>query len=197
MCVFPLAGANAASPTTGCCSRGPIVLVLVLLGSARLSVPPCRRVSTSTSAALLKAVAQEARLVVTSFDPKRPFARAPLQARLYVDQRCVYYQKSLLESGTLGPKGNVQVVVPRMTESYGSSRDPPEKSIPVCTLKNFPNQIEHTIQWSRDLFEGAFRQASSNLCVGLSLSLSLSVCVCVCGRATSSMAPSGRRVLIC
>ena len=82
-----------------------------------------------------------------------------VQARLYVDQRCVYYQKSLLESGTLGPKGNVQVVVPRMTESYGSSRDPPEKSIPVCTLKNFPNAIEHTIQWSRDTFEGAFKQA--------------------------------------
>ena len=32
-----------------------------------------------------------------------------VQARLYVDQRCVYYQKSLLESGTLGAKGNVQV----------------------------------------------------------------------------------------
>merc|ERR1719382_1182615 len=82
-----------------------------------------------------------------------------VQARLYVDQRCVYYQKPLLESGTLGPKGNVQVVVPRLTESYGSSRDPPEKSIPVCTLKNFPNAIEHTIQWSRDLFEGLFKQA--------------------------------------
>ena len=33
----------------------------------------------------------------------------PAQARLYVDQRCIYYQKSLLESGTLGTKGNVQV----------------------------------------------------------------------------------------
>ena len=38
-----------------------------------------------------------------------------VQARLYVDQRCVYYQKSLLESGTLGAKGNVQVVVPKRT----------------------------------------------------------------------------------
>lgn len=86
-----------------------------------------------------------------------------VQARLYVDQRCVYYQKSLLDSGTLGPKGNVQVVVPRLTESYGSSRDPPEKSIPVCTLKNFPNQIEHTIQWARDLFEGLFRQSAEDV----------------------------------
>merc|ERR1719424_1876364 len=86
-----------------------------------------------------------------------------VQARLYVDQRCVYYQKSLLESGTLGAKGNVQVVVPRLTESYGSSRDPPEKSIPVCTLKNFPNAIEHTIQWARDLFEGFFSQSANDV----------------------------------
>jgi len=80
-----------------------------------------------------------------------------VQARLYVDQRCVYYKQSLLESGTLGTKGNVQVVVPNLTESYGSSRDPPEKSIPICTLKNFPYQIEHTLQWARDFFEGVFR----------------------------------------
>ena len=86
-----------------------------------------------------------------------------VQARQYVDQRCIYYQKSLLESGTLGSKGNVQVVVPRMTESYGSSRDPPEKSIPVCTLKNFPNEISHCIQWSRDLFEGIFTQSAEDV----------------------------------
>jgi len=86
-----------------------------------------------------------------------------VQARLYVDQRCVYYQKSLLESGTLGAKGNVQVVVPRLTESYGSSRDPPEKSIPVCTLKHFPNAIEHTIQWARDRFEGLFKQSAEDV----------------------------------
>jgi ubiquitin-activating enzyme E1 len=48
-----------------------------------------------------------------------------------------------------------------VTESYGSSRDPPEKSIPICTLKNFPNAIEHTLQWARDLFEGVFTQVGS------------------------------------
>eukprot|EP00168_Porphyra_purpurea_P020171 TRINITY_DN838_c0_g1_i1.p1 TRINITY_DN838_c0_g1~~TRINITY_DN838_c0_g1_i1.p1 ORF type:complete len:660 (-),score=300.28 TRINITY_DN838_c0_g1_i1:553-2532(-) len=64
-----------------------------------------------------------------------------VQARLYVDQRCVYYTKPLLDSGTLGTKGNTQVVVPGLTESYSSSRDPPEKSIPICTLKNFPTRL--------------------------------------------------------
>lgn len=80
-----------------------------------------------------------------------------VQARVYMDRRCVYYHLPLLESGTLGTKGNVQVVLPGKTESYSSSQDPPEKSIPICTLKNFPNAIEHTLQWARDEFEGLFR----------------------------------------
>lgn len=79
-----------------------------------------------------------------------------VDARLYMDRRCVYYRLPLLESGTLGTMGNTQVVIPGVTESYGSSRDPPEKSIPICTLKNFPNAIEHCLQWARDEFEGIF-----------------------------------------
>lgn len=42
-----------------------------------------------------------------------------VNARLYVDSRCVYFGKPLLESGTLGPKCNTQMVIPRMTENYG------------------------------------------------------------------------------
>lgn len=80
-----------------------------------------------------------------------------VQARLYMDQQCIIHGKSLLESGTLGTKGNTQVVIPHLTESYGSSRDAPEKSIPMCTLHHFPNNITHTIQWGRDVFEGLFR----------------------------------------
>ncbi|KAH9488201.1 E1 ubiquitin-activating protein [Bulinus truncatus] len=79
-----------------------------------------------------------------------------IDARMYMDRRCVYYCKPLLESGTLGTKGNVQVVIPHLTESYSSSQDPPEKSIPVCTVKNFPNAIEHTLQWAREEFEKEF-----------------------------------------
>ncbi|KAI8394146.1 ubiquitin-activating emzyme E1 [Radiomyces spectabilis] len=86
-----------------------------------------------------------------------------VEARKYMDRRCVYYRKPLLESGTLGTKGNTQVVLPFLTESYSSSQDPPEKAIPICTLKNFPNAIEHTIQWARDLFEGYFKQPADNV----------------------------------
>ncbi|TYZ63723.1 hypothetical protein PybrP1_003692 [[Pythium] brassicae (nom. inval.)] len=86
-----------------------------------------------------------------------------VEARLYMDQRCLFYGLPMFESGTLGTKGNTQIVVPHKTENYGASRDPPEKSIPICTLKNFPNAIEHTLQWARDWFEGEFFQAPSDV----------------------------------
>ena len=79
-----------------------------------------------------------------------------VDARTYVDRRCVFFHKPLLDSGTLGTKGNTQVVLPRQTESYSSSVDPPEQSFPMCTLKSFPNKIEHTIAWAKDLFHTYF-----------------------------------------
>ena len=82
-----------------------------------------------------------------------------MQARIYVDKKCVFHGKPMIDSGTLGTKGNTQCVLPFLSESYGSSRDPPEEGIPVCTLKNFPNQIDHTIAWARDKFEGNFVNA--------------------------------------
>eukprot|EP00003_Mantamonas_plastica_P023490 TRINITY_DN4238_c0_g1_i1.p1 TRINITY_DN4238_c0_g1~~TRINITY_DN4238_c0_g1_i1.p1 ORF type:complete len:1011 (-),score=457.88 TRINITY_DN4238_c0_g1_i1:44-3076(-) len=76
-----------------------------------------------------------------------------IQARLYMDGRAVVNRIPLLESGTLGTKGHVQVVVPYKTESYGSQRDPPEEDYPMCTLKSFPSKIEHTIQFFRSKFQ--------------------------------------------
>ncbi|KIL00025.1 hypothetical protein PAXRUDRAFT_130794 [Paxillus rubicundulus Ve08.2h10] len=77
-------------------------------------------------------------------------------ARVYMDQRCILYEKPLLESGTMGTKGNVQVVIPHLSESYSSSQDPPEKQTLSCTVKNFPNAITHTIEWSRQEFDAMF-----------------------------------------
>lgn len=91
-----------------------------------------------------------------------------IDARTYVDRRCVFFNKPLLESGTLGTKGNTQVVIPRLTESYSSSQDPPEKAIPLCTLRSFPNKIDHTIAWAKSLFQGYFTEAAENVNLYLS-----------------------------
>lgn len=84
-----------------------------------------------------------------------------IEARLFVDTLCVKYCLPLLEAGTLGTKGNVQVIVPHLTETYGSLQDPPEENIPVCTLKLFPYKYEHVVQYARDIFEGYFNKIPS------------------------------------
>ena len=82
-----------------------------------------------------------------------------VQARRYIDSRCVSNKVPLFESGTLGTKGHVQVIIPYHTESYSSQNDPEESTdIPVCTLKMFPEEIVHCIEWARDKFEKIFTQ---------------------------------------
>lgn len=86
-----------------------------------------------------------------------------IKARRYVDSRCVSNRIPLLESGTLGPKGHVQVVVPFKTESYASQQDPEVSTdIPQCTLKMFPEEALHCIEWARDLFGKLFSQKPKN-----------------------------------
>ncbi|CAE6088382.1 unnamed protein product [Arabidopsis arenosa] len=84
-------------------------------------------------------------------------------ARLYVDSRCVYFQKPLLESGTLGAKCNTQMVIPHLTENYGASRDPPEKQAPMCTVHSFPHNIDHCLTWARSEFEGLLEKTPAEV----------------------------------
>jgi ubiquitin-activating enzyme E1 len=80
-----------------------------------------------------------------------------VKARLYVDSKCVFHKIPLLESGTLGTKCNVQVVIPYKTQSYADGpKDAEDDNIPMCTLRNFPSLIEHCIEWSRAQFEDVF-----------------------------------------
>ncbi|KAL9242583.1 hypothetical protein vseg_016569 [Gypsophila vaccaria] len=86
-----------------------------------------------------------------------------VNARLYIDQRCVYFQKPLLESGTLGAKCNTQMVIPHLTENYGASRDPPEKQAPMCTVHSFPHNIDHCLTWARSEFEGLLEKTPAEV----------------------------------
>lgn len=76
-----------------------------------------------------------------------------VDARIYMDKRSRLFNKPLIDSGTLGTKGNIQTVINGLTETYSSSKDPVENEIPMCTIKNHPFMIEHTIQWAREKFE--------------------------------------------
>ncbi|QRW16452.1 ubiquitin-conjugating enzyme E1 [Rhizoctonia solani] len=65
-----------------------------------------------------------------------------IKARLYMDQRCVFLPKAAAGIWNFGHQGE--------------HTDPPEKETPSCTVKNFPNQIQHTIEWARQQFDSLF-----------------------------------------
>lgn len=79
-----------------------------------------------------------------------------LEARLFVDQQCLFYGKPLVDCGTAGAKGSVQAIVPHVSESYSSSSDAEDERIPLCTVRNFPVRIEHAVQWATNQFQRYF-----------------------------------------
>jgi ubiquitin-activating enzyme E1 len=79
-----------------------------------------------------------------------------VQAREYIDHKCVFHLKPLYEAGTLGTKCNSQLILPGLTEAYGDSKDPVEKQTPMCTVRSFPNLIEHCIEWGSAKFNNLF-----------------------------------------
>lgn len=75
-----------------------------------------------------------------------------IKTRKYIDNKCLLFKKHLIDSGTLGLKGNTQVIIPYLTESYNSYSNKESNEIPVCTIKTFPYLTEHTLQWSKNIF---------------------------------------------
>lgn len=80
-----------------------------------------------------------------------------MEARLYVDKQCVRFYKILVEAGTMGTGGNVDIIVPGKTSSYADGGDADQSGgIPMCTLRNFPYIFDHCIEWSRAQFDDMF-----------------------------------------
>ncbi|CAF3810848.1 unnamed protein product [Rotaria socialis] len=84
-----------------------------------------------------------------------------IEARRYMDSRCITNKKPLVESGTMGSKGHTFVVVPYKSESYSNQNDPIDKDVPYCNVKSFPANIEHCTIWAREKFESTFSMKPS------------------------------------
>ena len=80
-------------------------------------------------------------------------------ARKYIDTRVIKFERCSVDAGTLGTKATSQCIVPYKTMTYGDNPESDEqqpKVIPMCTLRHFPSQITHCIEWSRDVFNDYF-----------------------------------------
>ncbi|KAK9458752.1 uncharacterized protein V1516DRAFT_714224 [Lipomyces oligophaga] len=80
-----------------------------------------------------------------------------LDARRHVNRLCLTSEVPLIESGTTGFNGQVQVIVNGKTECYDCNPKPVPKSFPVCTIRSTPTQPVHCIVWAKSyLFSQLF-----------------------------------------
>ncbi|KAF2797594.1 ubiquitin-activating enzyme E1 3 [Melanomma pulvis-pyrius CBS 109.77] len=72
-----------------------------------------------------------------------------LDARRHVNKMCLAADVPLVESGTTGFNGQVQVIRKGKTECYDCVTKDPPKSFPVCTIRSTPSQPIHCIVWGK------------------------------------------------
>ncbi|KAL8709224.1 MAG: hypothetical protein Q9220_005967 [cf. Caloplaca sp. 1 TL-2023] len=80
-----------------------------------------------------------------------------LDARRHVNKMCLTANVPLIESGTTGFNGQVQVIIKGKSECYDCNTKETPKSFPVCTIRSTPSQPIHCIVWAKSyLFTEVF-----------------------------------------
>jgi ubiquitin-like 1-activating enzyme E1 B len=72
-----------------------------------------------------------------------------LEARRHVNKMCLAADVPLIESGTTGFNGQVQVIKRGTTECYDCNEKETPKTFPVCTIRSTPSQAIHCIVWAK------------------------------------------------
>ncbi|KAJ6441848.1 ubiquitin-activating enzyme E1-like protein [Purpureocillium lavendulum] len=72
-----------------------------------------------------------------------------LEARRHVNKMCLAAGVPLVESGTTGFNGQVQVIKKGLTACYDCSPKETPKTFPVCTIRSTPSQPIHCIVWGK------------------------------------------------
>lgn len=72
-----------------------------------------------------------------------------IDARRHVNKMCLAANVPLIESGTTGFNGQVQVIKKGITACYDCTVKETPKSFPVCTIRSTPSQPIHCIVWGK------------------------------------------------
>lgn len=72
-----------------------------------------------------------------------------MDARRHVNKMCLAVDVPLIESGTTGFKGQVQVIKKGKTACYDCTPKTTPISYPVCTIRSTPSQPIHCIVWAK------------------------------------------------
>lgn len=77
-------------------------------------------------------------------------------ARNHVNRMCLNAKVPLIESGTSGYNGQVELIQRGVTQCYECTLKPAQKTYPGCTIRNTPSEPIHCIVWAKHLFNQLF-----------------------------------------
>lgn len=77
-------------------------------------------------------------------------------ARNHVNRMCLNAKVPLIESGTAGYNGQVELIKKGLTQCYECTPKATQKSFPGCTIRNTPSEPIHCIVWAKHLFNQLF-----------------------------------------
>ncbi|XP_049280187.1 SUMO-activating enzyme subunit 2 [Anopheles funestus] len=83
-------------------------------------------------------------------------------ARSHVNRLCLTAEVPLIESGTAGYNGQVELIKRGLTKCYECSPQPAQKTFPGCTIRNTPSEPIHCIVWAKHLFNQLFGESNED-----------------------------------
>ncbi|CAM9771988.1 unnamed protein product, partial [Discosporangium mesarthrocarpum] len=84
-------------------------------------------------------------------------------ARRHVNRLCLAAEKPLIESGTTGYLGQVQVISKGETECYDCKPKHTPKGHAICTIRSTPSKPVHCIIWAKQLFMLMFGKCEASM----------------------------------
>ncbi|CAL1678581.1 unnamed protein product [Lasius platythorax] len=77
-------------------------------------------------------------------------------ARNHVNRMCLAADVPLIESGTAGYEGQVELIKKGLSQCYECTPKAAQKTYPGCTIRNTPSEPIHCIVWAKHLFNQLF-----------------------------------------
>lgn len=74
-------------------------------------------------------------------------------ARNHVNRMCLTSNVPLIESGTAGYSGQVELIKKGLSPCYECTPKEAQKTYPGCTIRNTPSEPIHCIVWAKNLFK--------------------------------------------
>jgi ubiquitin-like 1-activating enzyme E1 B len=83
-------------------------------------------------------------------------------ARNHVNRMCLNAKVPLIESGTAGYNGQVELIQRGISQCYECTPKAAQKTFPGCTIRNTPSEPIHCIVWAKHLFNQLFGEENSD-----------------------------------